>query len=123
MAKPKVRVLYVDDEDALRIVVKEQLSLEGYEVETADDGDTAIEMLTEKEYSVVLLDIRMQRVSGIDVLKHIREKRIHTRVIMLTGVDDLTVAMEAVKQGANDYITKPYDLAALVSSIRRVTAK
>jgi len=89
----------------------------------ADDGDTAVEKLARTEYNVVLLDIRMPRMNGIDVLKHIKEKRIYTRVIMLTGVDDLTVALEAVKNGANDYITKPYDLASLVKCIKRVTAK
>jgi two-component system response regulator HydG len=123
MAHPKITILFVDDEDALRQVVQEQLTLEGYEVDSADDGDTAVEKMAEREYNVVLLDIRMPRMNGIDVLKHIKEKRIYTRVIMLTGVDDLTVAMEAVKNGANDYITKPYDLASLVKCIKRVTAK
>src|SRR6185436_11338868 len=97
MAHSKITILYVDDEDALRQVVQEQLSLEGYEVDAADDGDTAVEKLAAREYDVVLLDIRMPRMNGIDVLRHIKEKRIYTRVIMLTGVDDLTVAMESVK--------------------------
>ena len=119
----ETRVLYVDDEDALRELVKSQLEVEGYNVETADDGDTGIAMLGKQTFDVVLLDMRMPRVNGIEVLKHIRGKKIPSRVIVLTAVDDLSVAIEAVKNGANDYMTKPYDLAALISSIQRVLSK
>ena len=119
----ETRVLYVDDEDALRELVKSQLEEEGYKVETADDGDTGIAMLGKQPFDVVLLDMRMPRVNGIEVLKHIRAKKIPSRVIVLTAVDDLSVAIEAVKNGANDYMTKPYDLAGLISSIQRVLSK
>jgi DNA-binding response OmpR family regulator len=120
---PKASILFVDDEDALRTLVKNQLATEGYAVETADDGDTAIEMLGKGSYDVVLLDVRMPRVSGVEVLKFIREKKLSPRVVMLTAVDDLSVAIESVKLGANDYLTKPYDLTMLVGAIQRVTAK
>ncbi len=118
----KIQILYVDDEQNLRHLVKEQLSGEGYAVETADDGDTAIDMIKKHEYDVVLLDIRMPRVSGLDVLKYIRAQKLHCRVLMLTAVDDLSVALEAVKIGANDYLTKPYEVNTLLSSIHRLTA-
>lgn len=116
-------VLYVDDEDILRTLVRDQLQLEGFAVETADDGDTAIGMFHGKTYDVVLLDVRMPRMSGIEVLKHLKKNNITSRVIMLTGVDDLGVAIEAVKNGANDYLTKPYDLTNLVQCIKRVVTK
>ena len=118
----KIQILYVDDEQNLRHLVKEQLSVEGYAVETADDGDTAIDMIKKHQYDVVLLDIRMPRVSGLDVLKYIRTQKLHCRVLMLTAVDDLSVALEAVKIGANDYLTKPYEVNVLLSSIHRLTA-
>ena len=117
------RILYVDDEDNLRLLVKDQLGAEGYAVETADDGDTGVERLKKEKFDVVLLDIRMPRMSGIDVLRFMREHKIGSRVIMLTAVDDLSVALESVKNGANDYLTKPYDLEALVAAIKRVTGK
>ena len=116
-------VLYVDDEETLRMLVKHQLEAEGFTVETADDGDTALEMLEGKRYDLVLLDVSMPRMNGVDVLKGIKERKILSRVIMLTGVDDLAVAMESVKNGANDYLTKPFDSSALVSCIKRVTAR
>jgi DNA-binding response OmpR family regulator len=122
MERKKLSILYVDDEDQLRTLVQDQLALEGFDVETADDGDTALEMLHKQSYGLILLDVRMPRMSGIEVLKQLKEKKIPSRVIMLTGVDDLAVALEAVKNGANDYLTKPYDLVNLVRCIKRVTA-
>ena len=119
----KISVLYVDDEESLRVLVPNQLNMEGFSVETADDGDTAVGMLARKPYDVILLDVRMPRMNGIEVLKHVKNQKINSRVVMLTGVDDLAVALEAVKNGANDYVTKPYDLATLVGCIKRVVAK
>ena len=119
----RTRLLYVDDEDSLRMLVEGQLEVEGFQVETADDGDTGIALLDKHSYDVVLLDMRMPRVSGIEVLKHMRERKIASRVIILTAVDDLSVAIEAVKNGASDYLTKPYELGVLLASIKRVLAK
>lgn len=119
----EIKLLYVDDEESLRILVKNQLTSEGYEVDTADDGDIAVETLQKKQYDVVLLDIRMPRMNGIEVLKHIKQYKIRPRIIMLTAVDDLSIAIEAVKNGANDYITKPYDLDNLIACIHRVLAR
>ena len=117
----KLRLLYVDDEEQLRHLVSDQLKGEGYDVETADDGDTALELIKKGKYDLILLDIRMPRVSGIEVLKYLKAHKITSRVIMLTAVDDLSIALETVKNGANDYLTKPYDLDNLLACIRRVT--
>ena len=122
MAK-EIKLLFVDDEESLRMLVKNQLQQEGFAVDTADDGDTAVEALKTKIYDLALLDIRMPRMNGIEVLKYIRKNKPLTRVIMLTAVDDLAIAIEAVKNGANDYLTKPYDAENLVASIRKVIAK
>ena len=119
----EIKVLYVDDEESLRVLVKDQLRLEGFSVETADDGDTAIDTLKVKTFDVVLLDIRMPRMNGIEVLKYMKQHKIRPRIVMLTAVDDLAVAIESVKNGANDYVTKPYDLDNLIKCIRRVMAR
>lgn len=116
----KIRILCVDDEHSIRTLLQSQLEQEGYDVDVAPDGDVAIEKLDAARYDVLLLDIRMPKVGGIDVLKHVREKETNTRIIMLTAVDDLTIAMESVRLGANDYLTKPFDTEDLFSAIRRL---
>ncbi len=118
-----VNILYVDDEDVLRTLVADQLGAQGYTVATADDGDTALEILAKRTFDIILLDIRMPRVSGMEVLKELRRRKNTTRIIVLTAVDDLAVAIEAVKNGATDYLTKPYELTTLVTSIQRVLAR
>ena len=118
----KVRILCVDDEHAIRTLLKSQLEQEGYDVDMAEDGDVAIGKLEKSPFDVVLLDIRMPKVGGIEVLKHIRDSGMKPRVIMLTAVDDLTIAMESVRLGANDYLTKPFDTEDLFSAIRRISA-
>jgi DNA-binding NtrC family response regulator len=123
MMKEPVSILYVDDEEILRTLVKDQLMGEGFSVETADDGDTALEHLENRTYDMILLDIRMPRLSGIEVLKILKKRKVASRVIVLTAVSDLAVAIEAVKNGANDYLTKPYELTTLVSAINRVMAR
>jgi DNA-binding response OmpR family regulator len=118
----KIRVLCVDDEHPIRTLLQSQLEQEGYDADIAADGDVAIEKLDAAPFDVVLLDIRMPKVGGIDVLKHIRDRGIKARVIMLTAVDDLTIAMESVRLGASDYLTKPFDTEDLFSAIRRVSS-
>jgi len=122
MAK-EIRVLYADDEESLRVLVKSHLESEGFTVDAVDDGDTAVKALKNKAYDLALLDIRMPRMNGVEVLRYIRKNTPLVRVIILTAVDDLAIAIEAVKNGANDYLTKPYDPENLVRSIRRVMAK
>lgn len=120
MAEQQTRLLYVDDEDAMRLLVRNQFIHEGFDVETVDDGDVAINELQRASYDVVVLDIRMPRLNGIEVLKFMKDHGIRSKVVILTAVDDLAVAMEAVKNGANDYLTKPYDLDKLLRCIRKV---
>ena len=117
------KVLYVDDEDTLRFLVKEQLSAEGFDVMVAEDGNAAVECMREQAFDVVLLDILMPGLDGFSVLKEIKKRPKPPRVIMLTGVSQMSSAVESLKNGANDYITKPYDLKDLVSCINRVLAK
>jgi len=116
----KARILVVDDEDALRTVLSSELEGEGYEVDTAGDGDEAIEIVQKKQFNLVLLDIKMPKVDGFEVLKFIKEKSPHVKVIMLTGFADLKNAIESKKLGAEDFVSKPYDLVDLLTTIERV---
>lgn len=89
----------------------------------ADDGDTAVDMLARSPKDLILLDIRMPRMSGVEVLEELKKRQIKPRIIMLTAVDDLSVAIQCVKLGANDYLTKPFDLEHLLAAITRVLAR
>ena len=116
----KNSILVVDDEDALRTVLSSELESEGYVVATAADGDDAISVLQGKSFDLVLLDIKMPRVDGFEVLRFIKERYPATKVIMLTGFADLKNAIESKKLGAEDFVSKPYDLVDLLTTIERV---
>ncbi len=119
----KSRILVVDDEDALRTVLSSELTSAGYEVATASDGDEAITEVQNMKLDLVLLDIKMPRVDGFEVLKFIKKNYPAVRVIMLTGFADLKNAIESKKHGAEDFVSKPYDLVDLLTTIERVLSE
>ncbi|MBI5475750.1 MAG: response regulator [Ignavibacteriales bacterium] len=116
----KSRILVVDDEEALRTVLSAELLNAGYEVDTASDGDDAISVVQNKRFNLVLLDIKMPKVDGFEVLKFIKKNFPGVKVIMLTGFADLKNAIESKKHGAEDFVSKPYDLVDLLTTIERV---
>ena len=116
----KRRILVVDDEDALRTVLSGELVSEGYDVRTAADGDEAVTSLQKENFDLILLDIKMPRMNGFEVLKFVKEKFPKTKVVMLTGFADLKNAIESKKLGAEDFVSKPYDLVDLLTTIERV---
>ena len=119
----KSRILVVDDEEALRTVLSSELISAGYEVSTASDGDEAISTIQNKKFDLVLLDIKMPKVDGFEVLKFIKKSFPSIRVIMLTGFADLKNAIESKKHGAEDFVSKPYDLVDLLTTIERVLSE
>ena len=119
----KSRVLVVDDEEALRTVLSSELASEGYQVETASDGDEAITSVQKNSFDLVLLDIKMPKVDGFEVLKFIKKGFPKMKVIMLTGFADLKNAIESKKLGAEDFVSKPYDLVDLLTTIERVLSE
>ena len=119
----KSRILVVDDEEALRTVLSNELAGEGYEVESASDGDEAISKVQNKKFDLLLLDIKMPRVDGFEVLRFIKKTYPAVKVIMLTGFADLKNAIESKKLGAEDFVSKPYDLVDLLTTIERVLSE
>jgi len=116
----KHRVLVVDDEESITYLVKTELEdLSEFEVDTAQSGSDAINLIQSKVYDVVLLDIKMPRISGVEVLKHIKDHAPSTQVIVLTNVVDVKTAIETTKLGAYDFISKPYEPAELIATVRR----
>lgn len=108
-ASERPRVLIVDDETGVRNLLYDVLSLT-YECDRAANGSEAIQLVAQKEYDVVLCDIMMPDVSGIEVLKFVREHANTTVVIMVTAVQDTRRAIEAIRLGAFDYMLKPFDI-------------
>jgi len=119
----ETRILLADDEEALRELLREQLSAQGYTIDEAQDGVEAVEKLQQNSYHLAILDINMPRKNGLDVLRHIREQNLPVRVIMLTGRLGFSVGSESMLLGADEYITKPFDLDYLEMAIKKVLAK
>ena len=106
----KGRILVIDDEWSIRDVLTNILAGEGYKVDTAEDGDEGIQKLDEQLYDLVITDLKMPRVQGIEVLRHLGTLNVHTLGIVATGHGSIESAVEALRLGAFDYITKPFHL-------------
>jgi two-component system nitrogen regulation response regulator NtrX len=116
------RILVVDDERSIRNTLREILIYEKFDVEDAANGMDALEMIRQKEFDVILLDIKMPEMDGIEVLDHIL-KDFDIPVIMISGHGNIDTAVEAIKKGAYDYIAKPLDLNRLLITIRNALDK
>jgi DNA-binding response OmpR family regulator len=120
---PPTKILVVDDDPDLRDVVRnEVMGSSGFAVHEAPDCATAIRMLQRDRFDLVLLDITLPDKSGLEVLKHINEQRLATKVIVVTGTVGLEQAILSTSLGAQDYITKPFTLNYLLRSINHVLA-
>lgn len=107
------RVLVIDDEVEVRNILTDFLGRKNYEVITAEDGPRGLDQLDAFRPDLVLLDVRMPGMDGIEVLREIKKRRPGTCVLMITAWGDQTSANEAIRLGANDYITKPLSFAQL----------
>ncbi len=118
---PKSKVLIVDDEKSIRTTLSAFLRDEGYEVEVAEDVEHAQGLLEQEKYDVVVSDIILPRVTGVALLKQIKETAPDVQVIMMTGEPTVETAVEAVRAGACDYLTKPVGKPAILQSIATAT--
>ncbi len=117
------KILVIDDERAIRNTLKEVLEYEKHEVDLAEDGSSGLEMFNANLYDVVLCDIKMAKMDGIEVLQKIYEDSSDTPVIMISGHGNIDTAVEAIKKGAYDFLEKPLDLNRLLITIRNATDK
>ena len=103
-------ILIVDDEPSVCFLLKEELSeLKQFTISTVNDGAEAINLLQKQPIDVVLLDVRMPRMNGLEVLKYVKENHPTIQVIMLTNYAEVKTAIEATKLGAYDFVSKPYN--------------
>ena len=115
----KKSVLVVDDEESIRISLKRMLEKEKFQVETAEDGSMALKKLANHPYDLVLTDIMIGDISGINVLKNIKEKYSNVLVLLMTGYASIETAIDALRLGATDYILKPCSKKEILSSINK----
>src|SRR3984885_4818494 len=116
-------ILIIDDEKAIRKTLSEILSYEGYKIDEAGDGEEGLKKFREKEYDVILCDIKMPKIDGIEFLERTKETNPDVPIIMISGHGNIETAVEAVKKGAYDYISKPPDLNRLLITIRNAMDK
>jgi len=118
----KGRILIVDDEKSIRVTLCEFLKNEGFEADSAGDAAVACSMLAEGDYDVVVTDIIMPRISGMDLLATIRQTSQTIQVLIMTGEPTVDTAVRAVQSGANDYLTKPINKEILLKTVKQAVS-
>lgn len=117
------KVLIIDDEKAIRRSIKEILEFEKHTVEEAEDGQMGLNMALKNNYDIILSDIKMPKLDGIELLQKLQENQVGSAIIMMSGHGTIETAVDAVKKGAYDYLAKPIDLNRLLVSIRNANEK
>ena len=112
------RILLVEDEPGLALTLTDRLVGEGYQVETAGDGDSALERGASEHFDLIVLDVMLPRRNGFEVCRGLRERGQHAPVIMLTARGHVADKVAGLKLGADDYVTKPFSVRELVSRVR-----
>jgi DNA-binding NtrC family response regulator len=118
-----VNILIIDDERAIRKTLSEILSFEGYKIDEAADGEEGLKKFTDKTYDIVLCDIKMPKLDGLEFLEKSRDINPDIPIIMISGHGNIDTAVEAVKKGAFDFISKPPDLNRLLITIRNAAER
>jgi two-component system alkaline phosphatase synthesis response regulator PhoP len=111
------RLLLVEDEPGLVLTLTDRLTREGYAVEASGDGESALERAAAERFDLVLLDAMLPRLNGFDLLRELRKRGVETPVIMLTARSQVVDKVVGLKLGADDYVTKPFDMAELLARI------
>ena len=117
------RILIVDDEAPIRALLGEHLQQVGYQIMLAPNGSAALEMLNAGEFDLVLTDVRMPGMNGLELLAEVVRTRPAVGVLMLTACEDLTLAVNAMRIGALDYILKPFRLSEITVSVQEALAR
>jgi DNA-binding NtrC family response regulator len=116
------RILVVDDEDIIRMSCSRTLAPEGYEIKMAVNGLEGLELLGKESFDLVLTDLKMPNMDGIEVLRTIKEKWPDTDVVIVTGYQTVETAVKAIKLGAYDYLEKPFTPDVLIETVSDVFA-
>ena len=117
------KILVIDDEKAIRRSIKEILEFEKHKVEEAEEGQMALNMALKNNYELILSDIKMPKLDGIELLQKLTEAGIESPIIIMSGHGNIDTAVDAVKKGAYDYLAKPIDLNRLLVAVRNALEK
>jgi two-component system, NtrC family, nitrogen regulation response regulator NtrX len=117
------KILVIDDEKAIRRSIKEILEFEKHTIEEADEGQMALNMALRNNYDLILSDIKMPKLDGMELLHKLIENNVTANIIMMSGHGNIDTAVDAVKKGAYDYLAKPIDLNRLLVSVRNALEK
>jgi YesN/AraC family two-component response regulator len=123
LEKSDTHILVVDDEKMFRNLLFKTLQAKQYPVTVAADGEEALRLIEEKRFDLVISDLNMPRLGGIDLLKRVSKLSPDTAVIIITGFASLDTAIAALKEGAYDYITKPFQIEEILHAVERVREK
>ena len=118
-----LKILVIDDERSIRNTLKDILGFEGYQVELAENGMEGIGLVQTTDFDIILCDIKMPEMDGIEVLEQIRKIKSESTVVMISGHGTIDTAVEAIKKGAFDFIEKPVDLNRLLITLRNASDK
>lgn len=111
------RLLLVEDEPGLVLTLRDRLTREGYAIETCNDGESGLERAAREPFDLVLLDVMLPRLNGFDVLRELRKRGVDIPVIMLTAKGQVVDKVVGLKLGADDYVTKPFEMVELLARI------
>jgi DNA-binding response OmpR family regulator len=120
MERKMAKILVVDDEQNMRTGLKDNLEFEGYDVETANDGEHGLKKILENNYNLIILDVMMPKKSGFDVCKEVRKTGITTPIILLTAKGEEIDKVVGLEIGADDYVTKPFSLRELLARVKAI---
>jgi two-component system, OmpR family, response regulator MprA len=112
------KIVVIDDDEKITSMLRRSLTFEGYDVVTAGDGQEGLRRVLEHEPGVIILDVMMPKIDGWEVCRRIRDGGIHTPVLMLTAMDDVSDRVKGLDLGADDYLVKPFALEELLARIR-----
>ena len=113
-----MRILIVEDEKKVAAFIKKGLEEETYAVDVASDGEEGLHLGEQNPYDLIVLDLMLPKINGLDILSHLRAKKIDTPILLLTAKDSVEDKVEGLNQGADDYLTKPFAFSELLARIR-----
>jgi len=113
-----MRILIVEDEKKVAAFIKKGLEEETYAVDIASDGEEGLHLGEQNPYDLIILDLMLPKINGLEILSHLRAKKIETPILLLTAKDSVEDKVEGLNQGADDYLTKPFAFSELLARIR-----